>query len=590
MEGIYNQAFSSEENGQEVNNNNFNQDVEKDVTKPSYQEREKWGKDIEFLFSCIALSVGLGNIWRFPFVALANGGGAFVIPYIIVLVLVGRPVYFLEMMLGQFSNKNSVTVYNCVPAFRGVGVGQVFATSVVLTYYSSIMAITLRYLFDSFRSELPWSVCRPEWENCIPANIEISENTTWSSDARSSAELYFLKVVIQARDNILDGIGWPVWNLVGFLALSWFVVFLVLIKGVKSAGKASYVLAIFPYTILLILLIRSLTLPGAFKGIEYFFTPQWEKIIQPSVWYAAVTQVFFSLNIFFGSIVMYASYNRFDNKLYRDVNIVTSLDTFTSLLAGCTIFGIIGHLAHELGVEDVSTVIAPGPGLAFISYPLAISRFTLFPNGFSAIFFIMLYVLGVGTSVAMTSVITTIIKDHCPKIKIWQAVLIVAVVGTIVGSVYLTPGGQSVLELVDFYGSTLIAFILANAQLVGFCYIYGVNRLLNDVNFMLGYYPNFFWKICWRFITPILMTAIAIYFFIFFEIPTDGNYEFPAVAHAIGWCLTAIGLIPFPIFAFYRIYFRKENTWWEKIKSAFRPTESWGPRDPVLLKKYKESL
>jgi solute carrier family 6 (neurotransmitter transporter, glycine) member 5/9 len=244
--------------------------------------------------------------------------------------------------------------------------------------------------------------------------------------------------VIQANESLLDGIGAPVWNLVGFLALSWTIVFLILLKGIKSAGKASYVLAIFPYVILLVLLVRALTLPGSFDGIKYFFAPQWDKIFEPKVWYAAVTQVFFSLNIFLGSIIMYSSYNRFGHNVNRDATIVTTLDTFTSLLAGCTIFGIIGHLAHELGIEDISQVIKPGPGLAFISYPASISKFKAVPQLFSALFFLMLYTLGVGSNIAMTSCVTTVIRDRFNWIKNWQASLGFAIFGFITGSIYLT--------------------------------------------------------------------------------------------------------------------------------------------------------
>lgn len=86
---------------------------------PEQPEREQWGKGIEFLMSCIAMSVGLGNVWRFPFVALQNGGGAFLIPYLVVLLLVGRPIYYLEMCIGQFSSRGSVKVYDFAPALRG---------------------------------------------------------------------------------------------------------------------------------------------------------------------------------------------------------------------------------------------------------------------------------------------------------------------------------------------------------------------------------------------------------------------------------------------------------------------------------------
>lgn len=151
-------------------------------------------------------------------------------------------------------------------------------------------------------------------------------------------------------------------NLVGFLILSWAIVFLILFKGIKSSGKAAYITGIAPFIFLLIFLVRALTLPGAMKGIAYFFTPKWEDILKPSVWFAACTQVFFTLNVFFVNVIMYASYNKFEHNIHRDSNIVTTLDTFTSVLVGCITFGIVGHLAHELGIEDVSKVFQGGPG------------------------------------------------------------------------------------------------------------------------------------------------------------------------------------------------------------------------------------
>lgn len=155
-------------------------------------ERVQWNKDIEFLLSCIALSVGLSNIWRFPYVAYENGGGAFVVPYIIIIALIGRPVYFMEMVMGQFSSRNSVRVYDCVPALRGIGMGQVITTGIVSIYYAAIMAITLRYFFDSFRPVLPWSQCRIEWGPCFPTGVNENSNVTWGNGTRSSAELWYL--------------------------------------------------------------------------------------------------------------------------------------------------------------------------------------------------------------------------------------------------------------------------------------------------------------------------------------------------------------------------------------------------------------
>jgi len=168
------------------------QQQQADKDKKSPQERDSWGKGIEFLLSCIAMSVGLGNIWRFPFTALENGGGAFVIPYLIVLLLIGKPIYFMEMVFGQFSSRGSVKVFDCVPAMRGVGVGQVVSIGIVATYYSSLMALTLKYFADSFNEILPWSECKSEWNStCIPSSFVNNGSMTWSNTTKSSAELYF---------------------------------------------------------------------------------------------------------------------------------------------------------------------------------------------------------------------------------------------------------------------------------------------------------------------------------------------------------------------------------------------------------------
>jgi solute carrier family 6 (neurotransmitter transporter, glycine) member 5/9 len=166
-----------------------------------------------------------------------------------------------------------------------------------------------------------------------------------------------------------------------------------------------------------------------------------------------------------------------------------------------------------------------------------------------------------------------------------------------------------VLQLVDFYAATLVAFILAIGQLFAFCYIYGADRMFKDIHFMLGFYPNVFWKVCWRFITPGLMTLIVFYNFWNYEAPKDGNQDYPMIAHAVGWLLAGLSLIQVPIFAFYRIYNGEGDTLWEvsllfiellrvikvsfitqRVKTSFMPTLSWGPRDPKINQKYQESL
>lgn len=154
-------------------------------------KRDAWGNDLEFLMSCIALSVGLGNVWRFPFAALENGGGAFLIPYLVVLLLVGKPIYYLEMLVGQFGGRGSINVYDVVPLMRGIGYGQLFAVAALLSYYAALLALTVRYFLASFKAVLPWSECLAEWgATCVDSTTKMGV-ANLTTKVQTSAEFYF---------------------------------------------------------------------------------------------------------------------------------------------------------------------------------------------------------------------------------------------------------------------------------------------------------------------------------------------------------------------------------------------------------------
>lgn len=144
------------------------------------------------------MSVGLGNVWRFPSAALENGGGAFLIPYLVVLFLVGKPIYYLEMIMGQFSSRGAIELYDFCPAMRGIGVAQIIAVFFVATYYSSLNSIIGYYIFSSFQSTLPWAKCREEWgPDCVNSDGTSSNRNSTESfinstqKSTSSSELYF---------------------------------------------------------------------------------------------------------------------------------------------------------------------------------------------------------------------------------------------------------------------------------------------------------------------------------------------------------------------------------------------------------------
>ncbi|KAM7343169.1 sodium-dependent nutrient amino acid transporter 1 [Cochliomyia hominivorax] len=549
--------------------------------------REKWGKEIEFLFSCIALSVGLGNVWRFPFIALANGGGAFVIPYIIVLLLIGRPVYYMEVIIGQFSSRGCIKAFDMVPLMKGIAYGQVYATALATTYYASIMALTLKYLISSLSDILPWTYCLPEWgDSCIATSDSLDHDNTTNIKRISSAELFFTKTVLRESDSIDEGLGIPNWDLVVCLMVAWIIIATILIKGIRSSGKASYFLAIFPYIVMFILLGRALTLPGSWDGIVYFLKPQWSELLNPSVWYNAITQMFFSLAICFGTLIMYASFNNFRKNVYRDVIIITSIDSVTSILAGCIIFGILGNLAYETNTSDIANVVKGGAGLAFISYPEAIAKFKFLPQVFALLFFLMLLVLGMGSNIGMASCVITVIKDRFNHLPHWFLSSAMAVVGFLCGIVYMTPGGQFVLNLVDFFGCSFIALFLAIAELVAVGWIYGVKRLCQDIEFMLGVKTSLYWRICWAIVTPGLMFAVLVYTLITLKPLDYKGVAYPELAYNLAWLIWAIGVGQLPLWALYTISKQPGKTLNEKFLNSIKPCCHWGPLDPKLLQEY----
>ncbi|ODM92807.1 Sodium-dependent nutrient amino acid transporter 1, partial [Orchesella cincta] len=471
----------------------------------------------------------------------------------------------------------------------GVGYGSAFGTACVLSYYCALMALTVYYFIQSFNAVLPWSVCNPEW---ISHNVTcIDDNTAISPNNRSIPELYFKIDVLREKDSIEDGLGLPDWRLSLCLLFSWAVILVSLIKGVKSAGKVAYFTALFPYVVLIILLIRGVTLEGAWDGIVYFINPQWEKMLEAKVWQAAISQCFFSLSVGFGPIIMFASYNPHSHNVYRDAMIISLTDTFTSLLAGFTIFAILGNLAHTTGVE-IKDVVGAGPALAFASYPLAISKFEFLPQLFSVLFFLMLFTLGVGSATSLAGGLITVIHDQFPKSSKKLITTVVCFIGFLLGLVYVTPGGQWMIEIVDYFGASFVIYVMATIEIIGIVWVYGLNNVCRDIEFMLEKDVKkigIYWKFCWGLFIPIILIAVLIRSLIGIKDGiTYNGQEFPVALLVFGWALTLFAILLIPICAIHTILTRKKDTFMEKLKQSFEPTDDWGPVDPAIRKKWDD--
>ncbi|XP_021952468.1 sodium-dependent nutrient amino acid transporter 1 [Folsomia candida] len=548
--------------------------------------RDVWDSPVEFLLSCISMSVGLGNVWRFPFTAYSNGGGAFLIPYIIVLIVIGRPIYYLEMCLGQFSRYGQVKIWNMAPIFKGVGYGSMIGTICVVSYYCSIMAVTIFYFFASFRKTLPWDYCDRSWGGGF-CNENGTLNPTVNTENKTIASLYYTMEVFPQKNDISDGLGKPDWRLSLCLLASWIIIFFSLWKGVKSSGKVAYFTAIFPYVVLTIMLIRGVTLNGAWKGIKYFIEPQWDKIYEPKVWSAAIGQCFFSLGTGFGPIIMFSSYNPFRHNVYRDALVISFMDTFTSILAGCTIFAVLGHLSEETGrpIEDVTD---GGAGLAFVSYPEAIAKFTFVPQLFAVLFFLMLFTLGIGSATSLTSGVITIICDQFQTWKRWLVTLIVCVIGFFSGLLYVTEGGNALIDFIDFFGANFVVYLMAMLEVGAIAWVYGLNSFCKDIEFMLDRKVGWYWKICWAFIIPVGLFVILVYTMATQEQMLYNGVPYPTSAIACGWILAGGAVLVVPAAALHSIRTRKSQGFVEKFKEALQPTKHWGPKNPKLRREWEE--
>uniref|UniRef100_A0A8C2DMI3 Transporter n=1 Tax=Cyprinus carpio TaxID=7962 RepID=A0A8C2DMI3_CYPCA len=429
------------------------------VKKDENSRRGNWGNQIEFVLTSVGYAVGLGNVWRFPYLCYRNGGGAFMFPYFIMLVFCGIPLFFLELSFGQFTSLGCLGVWKVSPMFKGVGYGMMVVSTYIGIYYNVVICIAFYYFFMSMTNLLPWTYCNNPWNtpDCTGVLGTSRANTTFANVSAvmsglteivnrtkrtSPSEEYWRNYVL----NISDGIGnfgevrLPI---LGCLAVSWVVVFLCLIRGVKSSGKVVYFTATFPYVVLTILFIRGITLEGAVSGIKYYLTPQWEKILDAKVWGDAASQIFYSLGCAWGGLITMASYNKFHNNCFRDSIIISVTNCGTSVYAGFVIFSILGFMAHHLGV-DVSEVADHGPGLAFVAYPEALTLLPISPL-WSLLFFFMLILLGLGTQFCLletlvTAVVDEIGTDWIIKNKTYVT-LGVAIIGFLLGVPLTTQAG-----------------------------------------------------------------------------------------------------------------------------------------------------
>ncbi|XP_073784796.1 uncharacterized protein isoform X1 [Danio rerio] len=420
-------------------------------------------------------------------------------------------------------------------------------------YFTIILAWALFYLIFSFSSQLPWASCDNIWntDNCVNlAAGNLTFNRTTQINSTSAATEFWERRVLSLSGGI-EEIGKINWEIALCLFVMWIICYFCIWKGVKSTGKVVYFTATFPYVMLLVLLIRGLTLPGALQGVVFYLYPEPAHLADPQVWMEAGTQVFFSYSLCSGILIALGSYNQYSNNCYRDSFWLCLLNSGTSFVAGFAVFSVLGFMAHVQGVP-VEEVAESGPGLAFIAYPQAVAMMP-FPQLWAVCFFIMIILLGLDSQFVAMECVVTSVTDLFPEVlrragRRELFVLLLCLTCFFGQLIMVTEGGMYVFQLFDNYASNGACFLFLSVfESLTIGWIFGAEKMFDIIKDMTESRPNYWFMLCWKYLTPLVSLTSFVYSMVRYTPLTYNRwYVYPDWAHVLGWllALSSILLVP----------------------------------------------
>lgn len=385
-----------------------------------------------FIFAAIGSAVGLGNIWRFPYVAYDNGGGAFLIPYLVALLAAGLPFLLMDYAIGHKFRGSAPLSFRRMSG-RGaetLGWWQVGICAIIAIYYAAIIAYAIRYTL-------------------------FSVDKSWGADPNAFFFKEFLQMEVGFGLDVVPGVLWP-------LVVTWLVVLAIMVGGVQNGiGRTSIVFIPVLLIAFVALVVQALLLPGAADGLNAFFTPDWGALTDTAVWAAAVGQIFFSLSVGFGIMITYASYVDRKTDMTGSGLVVGTANSSFELLAGIGVFAALGFMAQANGVA-VDDVAAAGIGLAFVAFPAIISEA---PAGalLGVLFFGSLVLAGITSLVSVLEVVISAVRDKLDLGRTAASLAVGVPVAVVSGLLFSTTTGLPVLDTMDHFinrfGILLVAVI-----------------------------------------------------------------------------------------------------------------------------------
>ncbi|WP_078429974.1 sodium-dependent transporter [Alkalihalobacterium alkalinitrilicum] len=481
--------------------------------------REQWGTRAGFILAAVGSAVGLGNIWRFPYVAYENGGGAFFFPYLFALLTAGIPLLIMEFTMGhKYRGSAPLSYARLNKKTEWIGWWQVGISFVIATYYAVIIAWAMAYAYFAL-------------------------GLRWGEDTQG----FLFGEYLQLAD-VPGQVGSIVPSVFIPLVIVWVIALGVLFKGVKKGIEVANRIFIPALVILfLIIVIRALTLEGATVGLDAFFKPNWSEIMSPGVWVAAYGQVFFSLSIGFAIMITYSSYLGRKSDITNNAFITGFSNSSFEVLAGIGVFAALGFMATQAGVP-LDEVAAAGVGLAFVVFPQIINTFPALNGLFGFLFFACLVLAGLSSLISIVQTFVAGIQDKF-KVSRAKAVAFGGGLSALISILFATQGGLYFLDAADYFINT---FGVALAGLVSVItvvwFVKKLPELQGHADSVSDMRLGLWWKICLGFITPVVLGYMAVQNLIG---NLRDNYEGYATSFLLysGWGVAVAAIIVGFIFA-----------------------------------------
>ncbi|HET7736324.1 MAG TPA: sodium-dependent transporter [Nocardioidaceae bacterium] len=434
-----------------------------------------------FILAAIGSAVGLGNIWRFPYVAYENGGGAFIIPYLVALLVAGLPFLLLDYGIGHRYRGSAPLSFRRLGGATAESLGwwQVGICAVIAIYYAVIIAWAVRYTFFSI-------------------------DKSWGS----TPDVFFFEDFLEVASpriglDFVGGVLWP-------LLLVWLAVIAIMVAGVqKGIGALSVVFIPLLVVAFLALVVRSLFLPGAADGLDALFTPNWDALTDAGVWAAAFGQIFFSLSVGFGIMITYASYVGRKTDMTGSGLVVGFANSSFEVLAGIGVFAALGFMAQANGVA-VDEVATSGLGLAFVAFPAIISEA---PTGalIGVLFFGSLVVAGLTSLVSVIEVVISAVRDKLDLSRTTASLLVgvPAAVASIL--LFATTTGVPILDTADHFINRFGILLVAVVSMLAVTWVYrDLDGLRDHLNRFGSVQLGSWWIALVGFITPVALVYVLI--------------------------------------------------------------------------------